>query len=319
MIKILANDGLSDAGCRLLQEAEFELSTEKVEQGNLVNEINEKKYDAVLVRSATKITKEIIDSCPSLKLIGRGGVGMDNIEVEYAKSKGIAVVNTPAASSASVAELVFAHLFSICRYLNYSNRQLREGDFKSLKKKYSHGIELAGKTLGIIGVGKIGKEVAKRALGLGIKVLATDPFQEKVEVRAELFGTEEIDVVIKLKTVTLAETLMNSDFITVHVPLGEDKKPIIGRDELNKMKRGVILLNIARGGVVDEDALIEALKEGKIRSAGLDVFLNEPKPREDLLQMDNISLSPHIGGSTVEAQARIGIEIAELVINFFKK
>jgi D-3-phosphoglycerate dehydrogenase len=322
MVKILANDGIESAAQEKLKAHGYEIVTDKVKQEDLVKELNEKKYDALLVRSATKVRKDIIDACPSIKLIGRGGVGMDNIDVEYARSKGIEVVNTPAASSQSVAELAFAHLFTLTRMLHDSNRHMPEegfANFPLLKKKYSKGTEVIGKTIGIIGFGRIGQKVAKMALGLGMKVLATDPMISEAKIDVEIFQpTEEtIKVTIPIKTVPFEEVIKKSDFITFHIPMPADKKPVITAKEIEMMKDGVFIINDARGGIIDENALLDGLKSGKVAYAGMDVFINEPTPNPELLKMPNVSLTPHVGGSTVEAQNRIGLELADKIIAHF--
>jgi D-3-phosphoglycerate dehydrogenase / 2-oxoglutarate reductase len=322
MVKILANDGIESAAKEMLSAHGYEVVTEKVPQENLVQEINDKKYDAILVRSATKVRKDLIDACPSIKLIGRGGVGMDNIDVEYARSKGINVVNTPAASSQSVAELAFAHLFSLTRLLHDSNRFMpTEGskNFPQLKKKYSKGVEVCGKVLGIIGFGKIGQKAAKMALGLGMKVLAADPLVSESTIDVEIFHSmnEATKVPVIIKTVPIEEVLKNSDFITFHIPMPKDKKPVITSKEIALMKDGVFLINSARGGIIDEKNLVEGLKSGKIAFAGIDVYMDEPTPNPELLALPNVSLTPHVGGQTVEAQNRIGIELAEKIISHF--
>ena len=308
--KILANDGIDAVGKKLLEKAGFTVITDKVAQENLAKEINDKGYVALTVRSATKVRKDVIDACPGLKVIGRGGVGMDNIDVEYAREKGINVINTPAASSNSVAELVFAHAFSAVRFLYDSNKQMPNGEdrFEELKKKYAKGVELKGKTFGIIGFGRIGQTVAKMALGLGMKVLAFDPFVSETTLELEIDGLKPIPVPIK--TVGMDKVLQNSDFITFHVPGGK----LITRHELASMKTGVILINTARGGVINEDDLLEALNSGKVACAGLDVFENEPRPSVGVLKNPKISMTPHIGAATNEAQERIGVELAEKLI-----
>jgi D-3-phosphoglycerate dehydrogenase / 2-oxoglutarate reductase len=309
--KILANDGIDPIGKAILEKAGFTVITEKVAQENVANAINEQNYVGITVRSATKIRKDIIDACPGLKLIGRGGVGMDNIDVDYARSKGIEVVNTPAASSHSVGELVFAHLFNSARFLYDSNRQMPvTGDtqFDALKKKYAKGVELKGKTIGIIGFGRIGQAVAKIALGCGMKVLAFDPFIKEATLNLEIFGADKI--AIKLTTVSLETLLAESEFITLHVPGGK----VITKKEFAMMKDGVFIVNAARGGVIDELDLIETLNSGKVAHAALDVFENEPAPNKALLSHPKISLTPHIGAATEEAQERIGVELAELII-----
>ncbi len=316
-MKVLANDGLDQSGIDGLQKAGFEVITAKVPQEELINYINENQVRTLLVRSATKVRKDIIDACPSLKIIGRGGVGMDNIDVEYAREKGINVINTPAASSASVAELVFAHLFSGCRFLTDSNRKMPvEGDtkFAELKKAYTKGVELRGKTIGIIGFGRIGQEVAKMALGLGMRVLAVDNFAEKVNLKVEFFNGQSVD--FEIKTQSKEEVLKEADFVTLHVPA--QKEFVIGQKEFDLMKNGAALVNCARGGVVDEEALLKALDSGKLAFAGLDVFINEPTPAKSVLSHPKISLTPHTGASTNEAQDRIGISLAEQIISILK-
>ena len=316
-MKVLANDGLDQSGIDGLQKAGFEVITTKVPQEELINYINENQVRTLLVRSATKVRKDIIDACPSLKIIGRGGVGMDNIDVEYAREKGINVINTPAASSASVAELVFAHLFSGCRFLTDSNRKMPvEGDtkFAELKKAYTKGVELRGKTIGIIGFGRIGQEVAKMALGLGMRVLAVDNFAEKVNLKVEFFNGQSVD--FEIKTQSKEEVLKEADFVTLHVPA--QKEFVIGQKEFDLMKNRAALVNCARGGVVDEEALLKALDSGKLAFAGLDVFINEPTPAKSILSHPKISLTPHTGASTNEAQDRIGISLAEQIISILK-
>ena len=316
-MKVLANDGLDQSGIDGLQKAGFEVITTKVPQEELINYINENQVRTLLVRSATKVRKDIIDACPSLKIIGRGGVGMDNIDVEYAREKGINVINTPAASSASVAELVFAHLFSGCRFLTDSNRKMPvEGDskFAELKKAYTKGVELRGKTIGIIGFGRIGQEVAKMALGLGMRVLAVDNYTEKITVKVEFFNGQSVD--FEIKTQSKEEVLKEADFVTLHVPA--QKEFVIGQKEFDLMKNGAALVNCARGGVVDEEALLKALDSGKLAFAGLDVFINEPTPAKNVLSHPKISLTPHTGASTNEAQDRIGISLAEQIISILK-
>jgi D-3-phosphoglycerate dehydrogenase len=313
--KILANDGIDATGKALLEKAGFTVITEKVAQEDLAKAINEQKFEGLTVRSATKVRKEVIDACPDLKLIGRGGVGMDNIDVDYARSKGISVVNTPAASSHSVAELVFAHLFGMVRGLYDSNRQMPVGgatQFDTLKKKYAKGIELKGKTIGIIGFGRIGQAVGRIALGCGMKVIASDPFIKEALLELEINGTEKVKV--RIATIPMEELLKNADFISLHVPSGK----VITEKEFALMKKGVILVNASRGGVIDENDLLTALDSGKVAAVGLDVFENEPAPRKELLMHPKISLTPHIGAATEEAQERIGVELAELIIEKLK-
>jgi len=317
-MKVLANDGISKSGVLALEKSGFEVITTKVAQEQLINFINSHKIDALLVRSATTARKELIDACPSLKLIGRGGVGMDNIDVSYAREKGLHVINTPAASSASVAELVFAHLFNGVRFLYDSNRNMPlDGDnrFNDLKKKYAKGSELRGKTLGIIGFGRIGCEVAKIALGCGMKVIASDNYVSNAEIVLDFYDGQQLS--FNIKTEPLTKLIKESDFITLHVPA--QKEYIIGKNEIELMKDGAAIINAARGGVIDEVALIEALDSGKLSFAGLDTFENEPVPAIKVLMNAKISLTPHIGAATNEAQHRIGTELATQMVTILKK
>ena len=313
-MKILANDGVSQAGIDILTAAGFEVTTTNVAQEQVVNYINENSITVLLVRSATTARKELIDACPGLKVIGRGGVGMDNIDVEYAREKGLSVINTPAASSASVAELVFAHLYSGVRFLHDSNRNMPlegESNFKGLKKAYAKGVELRGKTIGIIGFGRIGQEVAKIALGVGMQVLAADKFIDKVSVPVTLFNGASVSV--EINTLPLNEVLKKSDFLSLHVPA--QKKYVLGKKEFAMMKDGAVVVNASRGGVLDEVALVAALDSNKLAFAALDTFENEPKPEIKLLMHPKISLTPHIGAATLEAQDRIGEELANQIIS----
>lgn len=316
-MKILANDGIAQSGIEALEKSGFEVITTTVAQEQLQSYINEHQIVGLLVRSATKVRKDIIDACPSLQLIGRGGVGMDNIDVDYAKEKGIHVINTPAASSGSVAELVFAHLFGGVRFLYDANRNMPlDGDskFKQLKKSYAGGTELRGKTLGVIGFGRIGRATAKVALGIGMKVIYFDPFLEKASVEVPFFDGRS--VTFDFESQTKESVIASSDFITLHVPA--QKEYVIGKKEFESMKDGVGIVNAARGGVLDEVALINALEKGKVAFAGLDVFESEPAPEIKILMHPNISLTPHIGAATGEAQNRIGTELAEQIIKLLK-
>ena len=316
-MKILANDGISQSGIDALTANGFEVITVNVAQEQLIEYINSNDVKALLVRSATTARKELIDACPGLQLIGRGGVGMDNIDVDYAKSKGLHVINTPASSSASVAELVFAHLYGGVRFLFDSNRSMPlegETNFKGLKKAYAKGVELRGKTLGIIGFGRIGQEVAKIGLGVGMNVIAADTYTDEATVTVSLFNGESIPVVIK--TQSMEEVLSKSDIISLHVPA--QKEYVIDKNAFSKMKKGAALVNAARGGVIDEVALVEALDSGHLSFAALDTFENEPKPEIKLLMHDKISLTPHIGAATLEAQDRIGEELASQISSLLK-
>lgn len=316
-MKVLANDGISDSGIKVLEKEGFEVITTKVAQEQVANYINANHIDVILVRSATKVRQDIIDNCPSIKIIGRGGVGMDNIDVEYARSKGIHVINTPASSSESVAELVFAHLFSGVRFLHDSNRNMPlEGDtnFNGLKKAYADGIELRGKTIGIIGFGRIGQAVAKMALGLGMKVIASDKYVGEAVIRVDFYNGQFINV--DIKTEPMEDLLKHSDFITLHVPAQDGY--VIDKEEFAIMRDHVGIVNCARGGVINEVALVEALDNNKVLFAGLDVFENEPTPAVQLLMHPKISLTPHIGAATNEAQDRIGTELAEQIKSLLK-
>ena len=313
-MKILANDGLSQSGIDVLTEAGFEVITTNIAQEQLIPYINENKITVLLVRSATTARKELIDSCPGIKIIGRGGVGMDNIDVEYAREKGLSVINTPAASSSSVAELVFAHLFGGVRFLFDSNRNMPlegESNFKGLKKAYAKGIELRGKTIGIIGFGRIGQEVAKIALGIGMNVLAADKYIDSVEIEVSIFSGASLK--LSIKTTSIESVLKQSDFISLHVPAQKDY--VIGSKEFSMMKKGSAIINAARGGVIDEVALVSSLDEDKLAFACLDTFENEPKPEVKLLMHPKISLTPHIGAATLEAQDRIGVELGQQIIS----
>lgn len=312
-MKVLANDGLDQSGIDALTEKGFEVITTKVPQEQLVDYINKHKIRTILVRSATQVRKDLIDSCPSIEIIGRGGVGMDNIDVDYAREKGIHVINTPSASSESVAELVFAHLFSGARFLQDSNRKMPvtgDTEFASLKKAYAAGIELKGKTIGIVGMGRIGQEVAKIALGLGMRVIAADSNVGKASIKVKFYNNQFINV--DIETEPLQDVLKHSDFITLHVPAQKDGY-MIGKSEFEIMKDGVAIVNCSRGGVIDEAALIDALNLGKVKFAGLDVFINEPTPSKEILTHPKISMTPHTGASTLEAQDRIGLSLAEQI------
>ncbi|WP_164110459.1 MULTISPECIES: D-2-hydroxyacid dehydrogenase [Sphingobacterium] len=315
-MKILANDGIDPIGKKILEDAGFTVDTVHIPQDELVNKLN--AYDAVTVRSATKLRKPLIDACPNIKVIGRGGVGMDNIDVDYARSKGITVINTPAASSHSVAELVFAHLLNGVRFLYDANRKMPvEGavNFGGLKKAYAAGTELMGKKLGVVGFGRIGRETAKMALGIGMDVLYYDLFEGPTSLQLDLSGGLKVDVPVR--QVELPELFSESDFISLHVPFLD--KPVIGKEEFALLKDGVGLVNASRGGVIDELELLEALDSGKVAFAGLDVFEDEPTPRAALLSHPKLSLTPHIGAATNEAQERIGEELAQLLIASLKK
>jgi D-3-phosphoglycerate dehydrogenase / 2-oxoglutarate reductase len=300
MAKILVADGMDKNAAKELTNMGHELVKEHLEVEELKDQLGD--FDAVIIRSATKIRKEIIDAvCGSnLKLIIRAGVGLDNIDVSYAREKGIAVENTPKASSASVAELTIAHMFSLARFLYISNVTMREGMW--YKKAYK-GTELAGKTLGLIGFGRIAVEVAKRASVLGMKVIYTDIIAKD--------GYDEYSCVSK------EEVLKTADFISLHIPFIKEIGPVLSEKEFNMMKDGVFVINCARGGVVDEAALINALNSGKVAGAAIDVYEEEPTKNKKLMTHEKVSLTPHIGASTKEAQARIGLEIIDKIKEYF--
>ena len=302
-MKILVSDGIEAVGAEILKNAGFEVVEKKYSPEELIQNI--KDYDAIIVRSATKVTKEVIDAGVNLKAIARGGVGLDNIDLNYAKEKGIPVLNTPGASSISVAELAIAHMFALARFINLSKMEMIEGKWP--KKEYSHGFELTGKTLGLIGLGNIGKETAKRALGLFMKVIAYDPYVTSTDLNVQLVSKEEL--------------LKQSDIISLHIPFNKTEGASIAKNEFEMMKDGVIIINCARGGVVDENDLLEALNSGKVKAAGIDVFVNEPTTgaQMNLIKHPRVSVTPHIGASTDEAQERVGQEIAEKVVEVLKK
>lgn len=298
-MKILITDGLSKEGQKILKEAGIDFDVQFYELKDLINVIP--NYDGILVRSATNVPKEVIDTGKNLKLIARGGAGIDNIDHKYAKSLGIPVLNTPAANSHSVAELVVAHLFALARFIPLANITMREGKWE--KKSFAKGIELAGKTIGIIGFGKIGQIVAKLALGIGMKVLAYDVIEIKTDLDVKIVGFEEL--------------LKNSDFITLHTP--KQPQPLIGAKEIDMMKPGVLIINCARGGVIDEIALLNGLNSVKVGGAGLDVYSQEPPFNLELIRHPRVSATPHIGASTIEAQDRVGVEIAQKIVATLKK
>jgi D-3-phosphoglycerate dehydrogenase len=315
-MKVLANDGISAAGKNKLHMAGIQLIDNSIPQEELASFINAENIDVLLVRSATKVRKDLIDTCPGLKMIGRGGVGLDNIDTDYASEKGIVVFNTPAASSQSVAELVIGHIMGLVRHIHDSNRRMpTEGqtDFNKLKKAYSKGTEVSGKTLGIIGFGRIGQAVARYAYGLGMRVVAHDPYIQKAVIELEIQGVTKLN--LDVHTVSLHEVLTQSDIISIHVPKQNNGKAVITAEEIEQMKDGVVLVNAARGGVIDEKDLIWGLNSGKVSAAALDVFENEPTPDPEVLKHPKISLTPHTGAATKEAQDRIGLELAQIIID----
>lgn len=315
-MKVLANDGISDAGKKMLVDAGYEVITDKVAQEELAKAVNEQNIEIILVRSATTVRKEVIDACPGIKMIGRGGVCMDNIDVEYGRSKGVQVVNTPASSSQSVAELVMGHMFAAARFLNDAYKNMENGDFSALKKKYGKGIELRDKTLVIVGFGRIGQSLASYALGCGMDVIAVDFNAYTVDIKVKIGNGYEVTVPVTTVT-DLKAILPKADFVSLHIPKQADGSAVIAKTEIELMKPSAFIVNAARGGVVNEADLLEALNSGRLAGAGLDVFENEPNPRKDLLSNAKIATTPHIGAATVEAQDRIGEELASIIINAF--
>ena len=323
-MKILANDGISDDAKKQLEENGFTVITEKVNQEDLINKINDENYEGILVRSATKVRKDIIDACPNIKFVGRGGVGVDNIDVEYAKEKGIFVFNTPASSSQSVAELVVGNMFATSRFIGNSSKNIENGDFNKLKKEYGSGVELRGKTLGIIGFGRIGQTLASYAIGMGMRVLAVDVEERNETVYLKLPWTttdgqnveNQVGIIIKTTT-NIDELLTKCDYISLHIPKQSNGESVIGKRELELMKHNAIIINTSRGGVIDEDDLIWALDNCKIAGAALDVYENEPNPKKELLSHPKILCTPHIGAATNEAQDRIGQEIVDIIVDKF--
>ena len=302
MYNILVTDGIEKEAARKLRELDFNVIEQFYEKDVLGDKL--KDVDVLVVRSATKVTKDVIDKAlegKKLKLIVRGGVGLDNIDVKYAQANGIKVMNTPNASSISVAELTIGQLFVLARFINTANVTMRDGKWE--KKKYK-GTEINGKTLGLIGFGRIAKEVAKRAELLGMNVIYTDIMGE-----AQGFNN--------YKFCDMEEVLENADFLSLHIPFDKNKGAGITEKEINKMKKGAYLLNCARGGLVDEKDLLKALDEGKLSAAAIDVYEQEPTLNLDLVNHPRVSPTPHIGASTVEAQERIGDEIVNVIQDFF--
>lgn len=300
MFKILVSDQLSDEGLQILRQVkEFQVDVKTDLKPETLKEVI-KDYHALIVRSATKATKEIIDAGIQLKVIGRAGVGLDNVDLAAATQKGVIVMNTPAGNTISTAEHTFSMIMALSRNIPQANSSTKKGEWK---RSQFMGVELYGKALGIVGLGRIGTEVAKRALSFGMKILAYDPFlSQKV---AESLGIEVME---------LNDLIAQADYITVHTPLTAETKHLISTDAFSKMKKGVRIVNCARGGIIDEAALVAAIKEGKVAAAALDVFEKEPiDPASELLKLNNIITTPHLGASTEEAQVNVAIEVAEIV------
>ncbi|MFZ1704849.1 MAG: D-2-hydroxyacid dehydrogenase [Saprospiraceae bacterium] len=309
-MKVLVNDGLEEVGIKMMEDAGITVDTTHIPQEKLMDVLP--AYDGICVRSNTKVRQALIDVCPNLKAIGRGGVGLDNIDTDYARSKGIQVINTPEASSRSVAELVFGHALSLSRFLHMAHKEMPVSGYESfstLKKSYAKGLEMTGKTLGILGLGRIGQELASIALGFGMKVVVFDPFVAEATIHV---GNPKLKCTYILKSETYEKLLLNSDYISLHIPALSE--PILNERAFEMMKKGVIILNASRGASIDELALLKALDSGKVAMAGLDVFMNEPTPKREILEHPRVSSSPHIGGSTIEAQNKIGIELANKMI-----
>ncbi len=299
-MKILILDKISKEGIEILKKEGIEVDLKIDFPKDRVGEIID-NYDGVVIRSKTKLKRDILEKTKNLKFIVRAGVGLDNIDVKCAKEKGIEIFNTPKASSVAVAELTMGLLISLCRFIPQANFSLKSGKWEKEKFK---GIELFGKTLGILGLGRIGKEVAKRAKAFGMEILACDP---------------NVDYFEGVKIVDFDTLLKNSDFITLHLPLTEKTKNLINKEAIEKMKDGVFIVNCARGGIIDEKALFEALKSKKIAGAAFDVFEKEPPENKELLSLENFICTPHIGASTKEAQAKISNEVAQIIIEQNKK
>ncbi len=314
-MKILANDGISEGGKSTLENAGFEVVTTKVAQEQLDNFINDEEINVIIIKNNTEIHSELIDNCPSLKLIANASTNNDNIDVDYAQECGVQVLNISDASANAIAELVFAHLLGMVRFLHQANREMPlEGDmnFNNLKNQFSNGTELRGKTLGIIGMSTSGQQVAKIALGLGMKVIAFDVnFENTLMIPIEFYNGKIVEIEIDL--ISSDELLKKAHFISLHLPPQENH--VIGVKEFEKMKDGVGFINVAESGLVDEIALINAIESGKVQYAGLDTFENQPTPEIQLLMNPELSLSPNIAANTIESQDKIGLELANKIIN----
>lgn len=299
MIRVLTNDGLQQGAINKLTSLGFEVVNNHYDKDVLGTTL--KEFDILVIRSATKVTADILDQAQGgkLKLIIRAGVGIDNIDVPYANKKGVVVKNTPNASSDSVAELAIGHMFALARFIAISNCTMRDGQWN--KKKYE-GIELGGKTLGIIGMGRIGRALAKKAEALGMKIIYNDMFGKQNDLS---YNFLELDDLLK-----------SSDFISLHVPYDKEKGSLIRKEQFDIMKDGVYLINCSRGKVVEETALLDALDNGKVAGAGIDVFEEEPTKNKELVNHNKVSVTPHIGAATKEAQERIGEEVVTTIVDF---
>ncbi|MFR3173489.1 MAG: D-2-hydroxyacid dehydrogenase [Clostridium sp.] len=300
-MKVLANDGLEISAINEIKKNGIYIETNHLDKEELIENI--KNYDVLVVRSNTKVTSDVLEAGAkgNLKLVIRAGVGIDNIDLDYAKKVGIKVSNTPDASSDSVAELALGHMFSVTRYIAVANYTMRNGQWN--KKQYK-GSEIAGKILGIIGMGRIGKALAGKAEALGMKIIYADVLGKQDNLAYEFM---DLDNLLKV-----------SDYVSLHVPYDKDKGALISSREISMMKEGAVIINCARGKVVDEEALLEGLNSGKLAGAGIDVFEQEPSKNTELINHERVSVTPHIGASTKEAQERIGKEVAAIVINFNK-
>lgn len=298
-MKILVSDKMADEGVRLMKDAGHEVVVAWDEPKDKLPQLIA-DCDAIVIRSATKVTKELIDAAPNLKAIGRAGIGLDNVDLKYAESKGIKVRNTPAATTISVAELTFTFILASARDIITGTNSTKAGKWE---KKALKGSEVHGKTLGVVGIGRIGNAVAERGEAFGMKVLAYDPY-----VQSD-----------KFENVSLDELIRSSDFITLHLPLTPETKHMISTGQFAAMKDGVVILNVARGGTIDEDALYEAMTSGKVKVAALDTFEVEPPAGNKLLTLPNLICTPHIGAQTAEGQLRAGIQVAENVIEALKE
>ncbi len=301
-MNVLICDPVADSAINKMKEAGLDVTVKTgMDKEELIKVIPD--FDAMVVRSATKVRKDVIDVASNLKLIVRGGVGLDNIDVKYAQSKGIEVRNTPAASTRSVAELAIGYMFALARMIPQATISMKEGKWE---KKRFKGTELMGKTLGLIGTGRIGSETARIAMAIGMSVIGYDPYIKEPPVSGMTLVS------------SMDEIFEKSDYISLHLPLTDETKHMINKEKLSKMKKSAFLVNCARGGIIEENDLYEALKEGIIAGAALDVYEEEPPTDRKLFELDNFLCSPHVGASTKEGQGRVGDEVADIIIDFSK-